>query len=72
MVMLREVEVQAAVHAQLVLDNLVHIAVEPPVQRLDVQVQVVQQGAVVQGAHQLPHHGGGGRGGGAGTAAGVT
>lgn len=69
MVMLREVEVQASIHAQLMFDHLFHIAVKPSLQCFDVQVQVIQKGVVVQSAHQLPHHGGRGRG--AGTAVGV-
>ena len=55
--MLAEVKIERAVHAQLVLDDLVHVAVETTVEGVEVQVQVVGHGpVVVQGAHQLRHH----------------
>ena len=53
-VVAREIEVQAALYAELVLDDLLHVALETAGQGLD--VQVVQEGVVVQGAHELAHH----------------
>lgn len=50
-VLRREVEVQAAVHAQLMLDDFVHVAVEAALQRFDVKVEVVEQRVVVESAH---------------------
>lgn len=58
----REVELEAAVHVELVADDLVDVAVKAAVQRLDVEVEVVEHGAAgaavvaVERAHQLPHH----------------
>lgn len=52
-VLMAEVEVQVSIHAQLVLDDLLYVAVETALQRLDVEIV---QCAAVQGVHQLSHH----------------
>lgn len=53
-VVARKIEVQATFYAKLVLDDLLHVALETTGQGFD--VQVVQEGVVVQSAHQLTHH----------------
>jgi hypothetical protein len=50
-VVLREVEVQAPIHTQLVFDHFLDVAVKPSVQSFDVEVEVVQEGVVVESAH---------------------
>lgn len=58
LLLLAEVEVQTSIHAELVLDDFVYVAVETAVQCLDVQVEVVEQRRVESAHHQLSHHGG--------------
>lgn len=58
LLLLREVEVEVAIHGELVPDHLLDVTVEAAGQRLDVEVEVVEQRGV-EGAHQLAHHGGG-------------
>lgn len=58
LLLLREVEVQVAVHGQFVSNDLLDVAVEAAGDGLDVEVQVVQQ-CGVESTHQLTHHGGG-------------
>ena len=56
--LLTEVKVERSVHAELVFDDFVDVAVlESALQRVQVQVQVVGHGpVVVEHAHQLAHH----------------
>lgn len=51
-----KIEVQATLHVQFVIDQLLHVAIEAALQRFHVDVEVVQDGAVIERRHHLTHH----------------
>ena len=52
LLVLAEVEVEGTVHAEFMLDDLVHVAVKTAVKRVQVEVKVVGHWSVViQGPH---------------------